>query len=130
MSETSRGRTIGYWISTGLTAFGMLAGGVFDVMAGPEVAAIMAGLGYPLYAAQFIGVAKVLAAITIVAPKFPRLKEWAYAGIAIDLLGASYSHAASGHAVKDIVMPLVIFAVAMVSWWLRPGDRKLPDPKA
>ncbi len=61
-------------------------------------------------------------------PKFPRLKEWAYAGIVIDLIGAAYSHIAYGDAVGDIVPPVVLLALAMGSYFLRPADRKLPDP--
>ena len=48
-------------------------------------------LGYPLYFITIIGFWKVLGAITLLAPGFPRLKEWAYAGIFFDLTGAAAS---------------------------------------
>jgi hypothetical protein len=60
-------------------------------------------------------------------PGFPRLKEWAYAGVAIDLIGAAWSHAASRNSFVDIAAPLLVLAIAMASWYLRPSDRKLPD---
>jgi DoxX-like family len=74
-----------------------------------------------------LGVWKVLGAIAIVLPKFPRLKEWAYAGILFDLTGASASHAACGHPVSEIVTPLVILGIVMASWVLRPESRTLRD---
>jgi hypothetical protein len=130
MTQDSKGRKIGYWITTGLIALNMLVGGVADAIAIPDVVAIFNSLSLPSYIASFIGVAKVLAAITIVLPKFPRLKEWAYAGIAIDLTGAAYAHASSGHAIGDVILPLVVLSLAMASWYLRPADRKLPDAAA
>jgi uncharacterized membrane protein YphA (DoxX/SURF4 family) len=128
-TQDSKGRKIGYWVTTVLVALAMVPGGIADVMMVPDVIAGMDALGYPHYIAPFIGVAKILGAIAILAPKFPRLKEWAYAGIAVDLLGASYSHASSGDPIGNIMTPLVIFAIAMASWYLRPANRKLPDAK-
>jgi hypothetical protein len=84
----------------------------------------MAELGYPTYFVAILGFAKVLGAIAILAPRFPRLKEWAYAGIAFDLLAASASHAAIGHPAGNVVAPLVLFAIALLSWGLRPESRK------
>ena len=125
MSEDSKGRKIGYWVATALTALAMLAGGVGDILLPPEVVEILASLGYPDYAGQIIGTGKVIAGVAILAPKLPRLKEWAYAGIVIDLIGASWSHAASGHTAQDIITPIIVLAIALASWWLRPADRKL-----
>jgi uncharacterized membrane protein YphA (DoxX/SURF4 family) len=130
MTQESKGRKIGYWVTTGLVALALAPGGIADVMMIPDVIAAMDALGFPHYIAPFIGVAKILGAIAILAPKFPRLKEWAYAGIAVDLLGASYSHAAIGDVIGNIMTPLVIFMIAMASWYLRPADRRLPDAKA
>jgi hypothetical protein len=48
-------------------------------------------LGYPIYFVPFIGVAKVLGVIAILIPGYPRIKEWAYAGLTFDLIGATYS---------------------------------------
>lgn len=124
----SKGRTIGYWVATGLTGLGFLAGGLGDALAPPEVVEVFTKLGYPTYLLRFLGIAQLLGAITILAPRLPRLKEWAYAGIAFDLLGAAYSHAANGDSIGDVVTPLVLLAIAMTSYFLRPADRRLPDP--
>lgn len=124
---TSRSRTIVYWVTTALFCLPMTMGGVFDLMQPPDVTAIMDHLGYPHYLATIIGVGKVLGVLALLAPGFPRLKEWAYAGFTIDLVGASASHAFVGDGVKDIAIPIVILAVGFASYFLRPESRRLPD---
>ena len=118
-------KTIGYWLLTALTVFTVGGGGVADVMRLPDVAKGMTQLGYPAYAMTIIGVAKLLGSVTIVVPGFSRLKEWAYAGMVIDLVGASLSHAAVGNGAGDIITPLVISTIVLGSWGLRPTSRKL-----
>ena len=85
-------------------------------------------LGYPLYFASILGVWKLLGAIAIVVPGFPRLKEWAYAGFCFDLTAAALSHAAVGDTTGDIVAPLVFLALVFASWALRPASRTLAEP--
>ena len=81
-----------YWVFTGLFAFMMFGSAIPDVISHPEaVKGMHDGLGYPLYFVPFIGVAKVLGVIAILIPGYPRLKEWAYAGLMFDLIGATYS---------------------------------------
>jgi uncharacterized membrane protein YphA (DoxX/SURF4 family) len=118
-----KGKIIGYWVTTALVALAFGMGGVMDVMAGPDVAAIMTHLGYPLYVARIIGVFKVLGTVAVLAPGMARVKEWAYAGIAIDLIGAAASHAAVGDGPKDILPPVVLLVVAAASWALRSPSR-------
>jgi uncharacterized membrane protein YphA (DoxX/SURF4 family) len=129
MTQENKGRKIAYWVTTVLAGLNMLAGGAADAFAIPDAVAIFQSLSLPVYLVYFIGVAKIAGAIVILAPKLPRLKEWAYAGIAIDLTGAAYAHAASGQGVMEVSLPLVVLALVMTSWWLRPADRKLPDAK-
>lgn len=121
-------RKIAYAITTGLLALAFLAGGVFDLLRTPEVLEGMSHLGYPVYFASIIGLWKVLGAVAIVAPGFPRLKEWAYAGIFFDLTGAAVSHAAVGDPAGNIITPLVMLVIAAASWALRPDSRKLAAP--
>lgn len=118
-----KGKIIGYWVTTGLVALAFGFGGVMDFMAGPDVAVIMSHLGYPLYVARMLGVFKVLGTVALLAPGMGRLKEWAYAGIVIDLIGAAVSHWAVGDGPKDVLPPLVLIGVTMASWWLRPPGR-------
>lgn len=120
-----KAKKIAYWVTTVLIALLFLSGGVVDFLAGPDVVTGLAHLGYPVYFAKIIGVWKALGAIAIVFPKFPRLKEWAYAGIMLDLVGASISHAASGDGAQEILTPIVFLVIMFVSWALRPQDRVL-----
>ncbi|MGX5818698.1 DoxX family protein [Chitinophaga lutea] len=89
-----------YWIFTGLLALVLGVGGIFDALAVPEAMAYVTALGYPAYIVPFLGVAKVLGIIAILIPGYPRVKEWAYAGLTFDLIGAAYSHIVHGDPVS------------------------------
>jgi len=83
-------------------------------------------LGYPMYFFAIIGVWKVLGAVAILVPRFPRLKEWAYAGIFFDLTGAAASNAAVGGYGAygfHVIAPLIIAGFTVASWALRPPSR-------
>jgi uncharacterized membrane protein YphA (DoxX/SURF4 family) len=89
-------RRIAYWITTGLTAFVFLSGGAADLARPGFLMEGMTRLGYPSYFVIILGVWKLLGGVAILAPRLPRLKEWAYAGMVLDLIGAAASHAAVG----------------------------------
>jgi len=123
-------KMIGYWATTAVVALELLAGGVTDLVHGPAllfvgepVVEVLAHLGYPVYLLTILGVWKLLGAIALLAPRFPRLKEWAYAGTFIELTGASASGAARGDDVGTLLWPLIFAALA--SWALRPQSRTL-----
>jgi len=118
-------RIFGYWASTGLVALAFAAGGVADLSGAPSVLAGMAHLGYPPYFAVILGSWKLLGAVAVLAPRLPRLKEWAYAGMAFDLSGAAASHAAVADGFAKVSIPLVLLGLVAASWALRPGGRKL-----
>jgi hypothetical protein len=85
----------------------------------------MEHLGYPTYFMAVLGTWKVLGAIAVLAPRFPRLKEWAYAGMTFDLTGAVVSRAASGDGAAGVIPPLVVGGLVITSWLLRPKSRIL-----
>ena len=118
-------KNVGYWALTGISAAALLAGGAGDLSRAPAVAAGIAHLGYPLYLASILGVWKILGAAALLAPRFPRLKEWAYAGILFDLSGAALSHGISGDGLGNVATPLILLGLAMGSWALRPETRRL-----
>ncbi len=120
-----KAKAIAYWICTVLTALAFLSGGVVYLMRVPQVVEGVAHLGYPIHFVVLLGVWKILGAVAILVPGFPRLKEWAYAGMIFDLIGASVAHAALGDEMRHIVTPVVIGAVVIASWALRPESRKL-----
>ena len=82
-------------------------------------------LGYPTYFISLIGIWKVLGVIAILIPKFPLLKEWAYAGIFFTMTGAVISHIASNDVSVQIIAPVVLAIFTVLSWYLRPADRKV-----
>jgi hypothetical protein len=84
--------TMAYWLCTGLLAAFMALAAIPDLLAVPQAVALFDHLGYPHYLLPFLGVAKLLGSVAVVLPRLARLKEWAYAGLAFDLLGALYSH--------------------------------------
>ena len=120
-----KAKAIGYWVCTGLMVFFMLPGGIFEVLRSPQIVKGTEELGYPLHFIVFLGVWKILGSIALVVPKFPLLKEWAYAGIFFDLTGAAVANAASGGPVWHVLSPLVILVVLYGSWALRPAGRRL-----
>ena len=86
-----------YWIVTGLMAFGLGLGAVFNAMSSPEsVELIVHHLGFPAFMVPFVGIAKLCGIVVILIPGLPRLKEWAYAGLVYDLVGAIYAHISIG----------------------------------
>ncbi len=114
---------IAYWIVTVLMAALMVISGVPDVIAHPEAVKIFQHLGYPQYLLPFIGVAKILGVIAVLYPGFPRLKEWAYAGLAFDLIGAFYSHISVGDPASSWVFPIIGLALVMGSYFLYHGQQ-------
>lgn len=118
-------KTKGYWVLTVLAALAMIAGGFANVTLQEPIEASMKNLGYPLYFPRILGAWKLLAAVALLAPGFPRVKEWAYAGITFAMTGAFISHVAAGDPILMALPPLAVLAVALGSYALRPADRRL-----
>lgn len=114
-----------YWTTTILIAFAFLSGGAAYLARAGFVVPGVAELGYPEYFLLILGAWKVLGGLAILAPRLPRVKEWAYAGIAFDLTGAAFSHLMTGHSAAKAIVPLVLLGIAAVSWALRPASRRL-----
>ena len=106
-----------YWIFTGLMGAFMLLASIPDVLRVPQAVEMFSHLGYPAYLLPFIGVAKILGVVTVVVPYFRRLKEWAYAGLVIDLTGALYSHLSVGDHASVWVFTIVGLALVLGSYW-------------
>ncbi|HKP58594.1 MAG TPA: DoxX family protein [Polyangiales bacterium] len=119
-------RAVLYVAATAVAAAAFLGSGLANLAHVPHVVDDMAHLGYPSYFMTVLGTWKVLGAIGIVVPRFPRLKEWSYAGMMFDLTGAASSRAAMGDGAVMVLVPLAIAAVVVTSWALRPIDRRVP----
>ncbi|WP_134685052.1 DoxX family protein [Brevibacillus migulae] len=123
-----QGKKIAYWTVTFLLAASVLLSGIGQLMQFGGNIELVTNLGYPLYVLTILGVWKVLGAIALVVPGFPRLKEWVHAGIFFLMTGAALSHAFAndyGDNGFPIILPLSYAALNFASWALRPKSRKL-----
>jgi hypothetical protein len=71
------------------------------------------------------GVWYVLAGVALLAPRFPHLKEWAYAGLFFTYTGAAASHLAVGDGLLMIVAPVIFTCFVVTSLALRPPTRRI-----
>jgi hypothetical protein len=128
---TKRNKII-YWVSTLWLSLGMTSTGLVQLLrmeaegavAPPGVYGIKY-LGYPVYFLTILGTWKILGVVALLIPKFPLLKEWAYAGFFFIMSGAIFSHIAVGDPVTEIFPSLLLLALTVVSWYFRPPDRKV-----
>ncbi|NOU88521.1 DoxX family protein [Paenibacillus sp. LMG 31460] len=100
-----------YWIFTALLVILMGIGAIPDILYASDAVVLFAHLGYPSYLLPFLGVAKLLGILAILIPGFPRIKEWAYAGLTFDLVGAMYSSIVVGDPVGGLVFFIIGFVV-------------------
>lgn len=114
-----------YWIATIWLSLGMLSTGIVQLLQTEEEVEMMTRLGYPVYFLTIIGVWKIFGVVAVLIPKFPLLKEWAYAGFFIAMSGAISSHLINGDEAKEIFGPTLLLMLTVVSWYFRPADRKL-----
>jgi len=107
-----------YWVFTILFCVMMFGSAIPDILMHPlAVKGMHDQLGYPLYFISFIGVAKALGVIALLIPGFPRIKEWAYAGLIFDLIGATYSIISAGQPFTDwigMILPLALGAASYI----------------
>ncbi|MFA6260956.1 MAG: DoxX family protein [Bacteroidia bacterium] len=121
-----------YWIATLWLCLGMTSTGLVQLLrmqaegavAPPGVDGII-HLGYPVYLLTLLGVWKLLGVLALLVPKFPLLKEWAYAGFFFTLMGAIWSHIAVGDPMIELFPSLLLIALLFLSWYFRPAERKV-----
>lgn len=121
----SKRNKIIYWVATLWLSLGMLSTGIVQLIKLEAEVTMFAGLGYPAYLLTILGVWKILGVIAVLAPRFPLLKEWAYAGFFFTMSGALVSHFAVGDGAAEYFGPALLLVLTGVSWYFRPADRKL-----
>jgi len=125
----SKRNKIIYWIATVWLSLGMLSTGAVQLFQlkgdGPGSLNSMTHLGYPAYFVTLLGIAKILGVIALLISKFPLLKEWAYAGFFFMMSGAIFTHIAAGNSISEILPPLLLLILTVISWYFRPADRKI-----
>ncbi|GAB3328353.1 DoxX family protein [Micromonospora halotolerans] len=120
-----RYRTGAYWLVTAVVVGECAVGGAMDLFRMAPFYPVMIDLGYPSYLATIMGTAKIIAAVVVLAPGLPRLKEWAYAGIVINMVGAVASHVAMHQTPSTLIAPAMFAGLAILSWAWRPPARRL-----
>ena len=118
-------KTIIYWIVTIFMCFGMGSGGVAQLLKVKETVEGVTHLGYPSYILTLFGIWKILGVIAVLVPKFPLVKEWAYAGFFFLMTGALFSHVSSGDSLGESFGSIMLTVLIVLSWYLRPADRKI-----
>ena len=119
---TKRNKII-YWIATVWLALGMVSTGavqLFKAKEGQGGVDMITHLGYPVYLLTLLGIWKVLGVVAVLIPRFPVLKEWAYAGFFFVMSGAIFSHIAIGDPISEIFPALLLLFLTVVSWYFRP----------
>jgi len=118
-------KSISYWVITAIVAFCIGSGGAAELARLPGNVEGLVRLGYPAYFVTIIGFWKLVGAIAILTPGFPRLKEWAYAGIFFNMTGAAATGMFVGVAPWHVIVDLILTAMTVASWALRPPSRRL-----
>ena len=121
---TKRNKII-YWVTTLWLALGMTSTGIVQIIKMDEEVQNISNLGFPVYLMTLIGVWKILGVIVVLIPKFPLVKEWAYAGFFFTMTGAIISHLAIGEPIVKTFPPLLLLILTILSWYFRPEERKI-----
>lgn len=122
---TKRNKII-YWVATCWLSLGMVSTAIVQLIKmEEEVQKTSLQLGYPGYFLTIIGVWKLLGVFTILIPKYPLVKEWAYAGFVFVMTGALFSHFALGDPASEYFGPVLLLVLTLVSWYFRPAERRL-----
>lgn len=116
-----------YWVATLWLSLGMVSTGLVQLLQMEEEIQKMGTLGYRPYFLVIIGVWKILGVVAILVPKFPLVKEWAYAGFFFLMTGAIFTHLAVGDELVEFFGPVLLLVLTIVSWYFRPADRKIKN---
>lgn len=124
----TKAKKITYWIATIWLSLGMVSTGLVQLLKAKEGQGgveMINHLGYPVYLLTLLGICKILGVVAILVPRFPVVKEWAYAGFIFIMAGAIFSHIATGDQATAIIPSLLLLALTVISWYTRPASRKI-----
>jgi hypothetical protein len=124
-NKPTKSSKIAYWIATGLLAFGMLSGGIAQLLHLKWNTDGIIHLGYPVYVLNILGTWKVLGVLVLLIPGFTLLKEWAYSGFFFLMTGAIISHLVSGDGFTNVIAQIIFVLLIILSWYLRPANRRV-----
>ena len=120
-----------YWAATVLFVLPITWSAILYFTEAPKMVATMTHLGYPIYFLKILGTAKLLGVAAILYGRFSLLKEWAYAGFIFELIGAFWSHLASGDPIYVAIIPLGFLGVLAISYvfWRRLNNLQATPAK-
>ena len=107
-----------YWITTGLIALLMLFSSISSTLSPGKAEEFFKTLSMPSYLISFLSVAKLLGVIAILVPGYPRIKEWAYAGLIFDLIGALWCNYSAGKSTAEWFPIIFFIGLAFASYFL------------
>lgn len=125
LKRPHRIRTAAFWIFTLLVAYENASGAMWTFTQFGYMRGMLAHLGYPPYFSWILGPWQLACAATLLAPGLPRVKEWAYAGAFFNYSSAIVSHLFVGDSPQEAIGAAVMGAFTILSWALRPADRRL-----
>ena len=117
-------RLIAYWAFTLFVAYENLSGSIWAFLHIEYIRVLLTHLGYPQYFGNILGSFQFVCAVALLIPRFPVLKEWAYAGAFINYSAATASHLFVGDQPGIWIFPLLCVVLNLASWGLRPPDRR------
>ncbi len=115
---------ISYWTVTGIMSAFILLGALVDISRSTDAVAFINHLGYPAYFVPFIGTMKTLGIIAVLIPGFPKIKEWAYAGLVFDTGGALFSGICVGDGLDKWAPALLALVLVALSYVLYTKRKK------
>jgi len=124
LNKSTKRNKIIYWIFTLWMSLGMVSTAIVQLMKHKDEVENFTKLGYPIYLMTIIGIWKILGVIAALIPKYPLLKEWAYAGFFFAMSGALVSHIIVEDPIGKTFPPLLLLIITVISWYFRPADRK------
>lgn len=124
-NSESKKHIITFWVITGILAFILAFSGFGALTKLDFLVEAMQHIGFPFYVMKILGTAYLLAAIAILFPRFPKLKEWAYAGVMFAMIAATAIHISIGDTFAEIGPPVMIASLTVASYMLRPERFRL-----
>lgn len=121
---TKRDKII-YWVATLWMALGMTSTGIVQLLRVEAEVSRMTHLGFPVYSLTILGGWKILGVIAVLVPRFPLIKEWAYAGFFFNMSGVLLAHIALGDPVTQLFPSILLLVLTVASWYFRPLDRRV-----
>jgi hypothetical protein len=118
-------RSGAFWVATVFSAGEMLAGGLWFLLPIEYVRSLFTHLHLPFYLLTILGIWRLLYGVALLLPRFPRLKEWAYAGGFFGYSGLVACQVLVGDGPDAWAKPAVFGLIALISWALRPPEWRM-----